>query len=107
MLAAGCLLLVVLLIFRAWQLNYVDRSDIIVRDVPGVGYRIDVNTASWPELTQFEGVGPSLAQRITQDRDANGPFDSIDDLQRVPGIGPKTVEKNRQWIRVVPKTVTD
>lgn len=55
--------------------------------------RIDVNTATLAELDMLPGVGPAIGRRIIDDREANGPFASVDDLQRVSGIGPRTVEK--------------
>jgi competence protein ComEA len=48
---------------------------------------IDVNTASADELEALPGIGPTLAAAIVEDRDRNGPFRSVDDLTRVPGIG--------------------
>ena len=39
------------------------------------------------------GIGPMTAKKIVADRKANGPFNALDDLQRVPGIGPKTIEQ--------------
>ena len=100
-LVVACALLFMSFAWRMWQLSHVDHStSAIQRDVAGTGYLIDLNVATWPELTQLEGVGPVLAQRIIADRDENGPFASIDDLERVKGIGPKTVEKNRQWLKV-------
>ncbi len=59
---------------------------------------VNINTAGENELTRLNGIGPALAKRICDDRNANGPFKSIDDLQRVKGIGPATVEKNRDMI---------
>jgi competence protein ComEA len=61
----------------------------------GVGSRINVNTASAIELESLPGVGPATASQIIREREANGPFSSIDDLTRVSGIGPATVEKLR------------
>lgn len=55
-------------------------------------YRIDVNAATYIELLHLPGIGPSLARRILDDRDANGPYQSIDDLARVKGVGPRTSE---------------
>jgi len=49
---------------------------------------IDVNEATAEQLETLPRVGPALAKRIIDDRNANGPFGSIDDLQRVKGIGP-------------------
>lgn len=60
--------------------------------------RIDLNAAGLAELDLLPGIGPALASRIIADRDENGPYDSIDDLQRVKGIGPKTVEKIRKLV---------
>ncbi len=54
--------------------------------------RIDINTASAVELTLLPGIGPRLADRIVEDRERNGPFRSLDDLQRVRGIGPMIVQ---------------
>ena len=54
---------------------------------------IDVNSASSAELQLLPGIGPALAGRIIADREANGPFESLDDLQRIAGIGPRTVER--------------
>jgi competence protein ComEA len=51
------------------------------------GGPINLNSASAEELEQLPGVGPVLAERIIADREANGPFASIDDLSRVPGVG--------------------
>jgi competence protein ComEA len=65
-----------------------------------VEYRIDVNSATWVEWGQLEGIGDALARRIVADREQNGPFRSIDDLRRVKGIGPKTLERIRPWVTV-------
>lgn len=58
--------------------------------------RLNVNTASAAELEMLPGIGPALAKRIVEDREAHGPFRSIDDLDRVPGIGPRTVRNLRR-----------
>jgi competence protein ComEA len=63
-------------------------------------YRLDINSATWVEWGQLEGIGDALARRIVADRDANGPFASVDDLRRVKGIGVKTLEKIRPWLTV-------
>lgn len=53
--------------------------------------RIDINTATRAQLELLPGIGPQLAARVIADRDEHGLFGSLDDLQRVPGIGPRTV----------------
>lgn len=66
---------------------------------PGkVDFQLDINTADWPELTMLPGVGQTLAQRIVQWREQNGPFVDNDDLLRVPGIGPKTLRRIRPYL---------
>jgi competence protein ComEA len=99
---------VVVLLGVKWQrLGYIDRSEIVIqRGSEDIGYQIELNSATWVELTQLRGIGEALAIRIVENREAVGPFSSIDDLQRVPGIGPKTVEKNIRWLRVEPSTTS-
>jgi competence protein ComEA len=53
---------------------------------------VDLNTASTAELDTLPGVGPATAAKIIADRTANGPFRTIEDLMRVPGIGPTRFE---------------
>ncbi|MFN8709983.1 MAG: ComEA family DNA-binding protein, partial [Planctomyces sp.] len=59
-----------------------------------------VNTAGWIEWMQLEGIGPSLAHRIVAERDLNGPFQTIDDILRVPGIGPATLDQIRSRLTI-------
>ncbi len=59
---------------------------------------ININTADTALLDTLPGVGPSTAQRIVADREANGPFASVDDLARVTGIGPKKLESLRDLV---------
>jgi len=61
-------------------------------------YKLDINEATWVEWTNLQGIGETLARRIVEEREHHGPYDSVDDLQRVKGIGPKTVEKIRPWL---------
>ncbi len=55
--------------------------------------RIEVNTATEVQLNALPGFGPALAARIASDRASRGPFESIKDLARVHGIGPKLIER--------------
>jgi competence ComEA-like helix-hairpin-helix protein len=60
--------------------------------------RIDLNRANGAELALLPGVGDRLADRIIDDRQRNGPFASVDDLQRVPGMGPAIIERLRPHV---------
>lgn len=61
-------------------------------------FRIDVNRATWVEWMQLEGIGELTARKIVAYREQQGPFRSIDDLDRVAGIGPKTLAAIRPWL---------
>ena len=61
---------------------------------------VNINTAGVEELDTLPGVGPATAQAIVDERESNGPFASIEDIQRVSGIGEKKFEKLKDSIRV-------
>lgn len=61
---------------------------------------IDINTATAAELETLPGIGSTLAQRIVDYRDANGPFEAVEDIQNVEGIGSVTFEGIRDLITV-------
>lgn len=67
---------------------------------PSLGNLININTATQAELESLPGIGPALAQRVIAYREANGPFQSIEDIMKVSGIGPKTFEKIKDLITV-------
>ena len=62
--------------------------------------QININAASAEELIQLKGVGPKKAAKIIKFRETNGPFRIPEDLLKVPGIGPKTFEANKERIVV-------
>lgn len=62
------------------------------------GATIDINTADAATLEQLRGVGPAKASAIVAYRTENGPFNSIDDLVKVPGIGERSLEQLRDQI---------
>lgn len=64
------------------------------------GQTLDINTASVEELMQLPGVGPGLARRIVEYRQQNGPFETVDDLQNVSGIGPSKFERLTPFVRL-------
>jgi len=59
-----------------------------------------VNRASAKEFEALDGIGPVLASRIVSYRKANGPFATIEDLLKVPGIGAGTLSKFKSKLRV-------
>jgi competence protein ComEA len=62
--------------------------------------RIDINTATREQLISLPGIGPSRAQAIITFREQNGPFTSVDDLERVQGVGAATLANLRPLITV-------
>ena len=54
---------------------------------------VHINSASVDELCALNGVGPKLAEKILDTRNALGAFKTPEDLQKVPGIGKKKLEK--------------
>jgi|GEM_PF-2386404 len=58
----------------------------------------NVNSAPASELSLLPGIGYELANRIVADRETAGPYRSIDDLERVRGIGPKTIAQIEQMV---------
>lgn len=66
--------------------------------------RIDLNSATSAELESLPSIGPKRAAAIIADRADRGPFRSVDDLDRVPGIGTRTIDRIRRFVRVAPPT---
>ena len=82
-----------------WQgrLIEIDRADPLE-----ARFEVDINAADWPELMQLPGIGPTLAHRIVDTRSSQGPFADIEALRRVRGIGPKTLEQIRPYLKAMP-----
>jgi len=62
--------------------------------------KINLNQASLEELEKLPGIGEVLAQRIIDYRNQNGPFENIEDIKKVSGIGEKKFEAIKDLIRV-------
>jgi uncharacterized protein len=61
---------------------------------------VDVNMASAPLLAHVAGIGPKLAEKIVEYRDANGRFESREDLSNVPKLGRKAFEQAAGFLRI-------
>lgn len=61
---------------------------------------VNINTADEAGLQTINGIGPAKAKAIIQYRLENGPFQTVDDLKNVSGIGDKTLEQLRPFITV-------
>jgi competence protein ComEA len=68
---------------------------------------VNINTATKEELTSLKGIGEKRAQEIINYRTKNGPFKSIDELEKVPGIGPGIMKQIRSEVTVSGKTTVD
>lgn len=87
-----------LLVLHGWRWSAEVQRPLTVLAAPrpaGYEFRVEMNSATWIEWSQLDGIGGTLARRIIADRESNGPFQTIEDIARVKGIGPKTLEKLR------------
>jgi uncharacterized protein len=73
-------------------------DDVVESCVNGVG--VDLNTASKQLLTYVSGLGPTIAKRIVEFRNTNGPFSSREAVKKVAGLGPKAFEQSAGFLRI-------
>ena len=66
---------------------------------------VNVNTATQAQLETLHGIGPGKAKAIIDYRTKNGPFKSIADLDKVPGIGPGTMKHIKGDVKLSGETV--
>lgn len=62
--------------------------------------KININTADYEKLQQITGVGEVIAQRIIDYRNQNGPFQHIEDIKNIKGIGDATFGKMKEEITI-------
>lgn len=75
-------------------------ADEELTDTQSPDYLIDINYAAAEELETLPGIGPTLAMRIVQYRDEHGPFQTIEDIMNVSGIGQSTFDLIKDYIYV-------
>ncbi len=90
------LILLVLILVTLNVVNYIKRENlkknyaVLVEEVL---VQISINDADISELENLPGIGPSLAKKIVEYREANGNFKNLEDLKKVKGIGDKLFQK--------------
>lgn len=94
-LGAGAVIVFLLITGTALLLNPPVRSDPDRRDT--LRTLVDINSASAAQLAALPNIGPAIAARIAADRQSYGPYESLDALDRVPGIGPRTIDSVRPY----------
>ncbi|NIP98512.1 MAG: helix-hairpin-helix domain-containing protein, partial [Akkermansiaceae bacterium] len=62
--------------------------------------RLDLNRATVQELISLPGIGEATAKRIVEFREQHGPFQRVEDLMKVKGIGEKSFQKLRPLVKV-------
>lgn len=67
-----------------------------------IGQRIELNRAQPSDLVAVPGIGPVVANDIVRQREANGSFVSLDQLDSVPGVGRKTLASISRYLTVGP-----
>lgn len=76
------------LVVDGQQIRVPVEGEVVTSFAPAVDGPIDLNRADVVALQELPGVGPATAEAIVAYRDDNGPFQSVDDILDVPGIGP-------------------
>ena len=89
-------LLIVNPAFAAGEKEGVTKSNEIVASME----MININQADAKALTTLKGIGKDRALKIIEYREKNGPFEKIEDLMKVKGIGKKIFEQNKNVLSV-------
>ncbi|HIF34561.1 MAG TPA: helix-hairpin-helix domain-containing protein [Planctomycetes bacterium] len=100
--AVALLVILTLIITRLFFRSGFDCVDLGSPQRINVSFIVDINHADIDELVLLPGVGPTIAQRLIEWRTNQALFTCCEDLAHVRGIGPKTVEKLRPYLKFVP-----
>jgi competence protein ComEA len=92
----------VVFILVYWAMRYVNRDRLIEIDRAAplnAEFKVDINTASWPEIVVLPDVGEATARAIVAARERHGPYTDLQALaRRVHGVGPRTLEQIAPYI---------
>jgi competence ComEA-like helix-hairpin-helix protein len=69
-------------------------------DLLTLGLKIDLNQTTAADLEAIPGIGPVLGKHIVEFREEHGPFQKVEDLMAVKGLGHRKLEKIRQYLTV-------
>lgn len=113
-LAASLILVICLsLMLLSWGMRSMRQERMIDIERPferrKVELVIDVNHATWPELTLLPEISETMARRIVEYREIQGRFETLEDLKHVRGIGPRTFEQVQPYlspIQPIPATAS-
>lgn len=84
------------------QMPATNLPDVMTRSLEAKDQLVNINTSDQSQLETLPNIGPSKAQKIIAYRQEHGSFQTIEELQQVSGIGPKTFESLRNLITVGP-----
>ncbi len=85
---------------RVYNYFYVDENTASENEISYSGEKININTATYIELTAIPTIGEATAKRIIIYREQNGDFISVNELLEIEGIGEKTFDKIKPYITV-------
>ena len=93
--------------FYFWHRNVVENGliDIDRAEPVKIQYLVDINQAPWPAIANLPGIGPKLAKEIVRHREQGGPFNQVEDIKEVRGIGDSKLEAIREYIASLPPNV--
>ena len=93
---------IVLLLAQRLSISLSSTGKVDLRQVQKqpVQFLVNINTAGWPEIAQLPGIGETLARRVVDSREREGPFRSVSELSRVRGFGQVTLERIKPFVRI-------
>ena len=106
-LTAGAITLCCLLLIATYWISEFERRGKLINidrqfNTGAIELKIDLNQADWPELTLLPEISETMARRVVEFREANGRFRSLDEVQRVKGIGPRTFVRIKPFLAPIP-----